>query len=204
MRLIFKTPIILSGFLLFTSSCFAQNLFTSKKRIGVHYTLLGANQIFTFQSLAGSASYTNNGTFDIGLSFERPLNDKLFFESGIDYAKHDFTVKPAYMGEATPASHKESINMLSVPFLLKATLGRYLYASGGALLNLDISKTKMVDNQTGIGVNIGLGGQYISKSGVGLFLEPHLKLHSLLPFNLSKYHSRVLESGIKLGLTYEI
>jgi hypothetical protein len=204
MRFKLLDSILFSGLLLLTFSCFAQTPSILKKRIGVHYSLLGANHIFTFQSLEGSAGYTNNGTFSIGLNYERPINDKLLFESGIDYAKHDFIVKPAYMGEGTPASHNESVNMLSFPFLLKVTLGRYLYISGGALLDLDISKAKMVNNQSGLGVSGGLGGQYIFKSGLSLFVQPNLKLHSLVPFNLAKYHSRVLESGVKIGLSYGV
>ena len=72
------------------------------------------------------------------------------------------------------------------------------------MLNIDVSPGSSISNQTGLGILAGLAGKYDFASGISLFINPYLKMHSLLPMSTGNYHQRVLESGFRAGVTYDL
>ena len=55
--------------------------------------------------------------------------------------------------------------------------------------------------QTGIGAIFELATKYDFDFGMSVFVNPYLKIHSIFPFQLMRYHQRVLENGKRIGLT---
>ncbi|MEX0597108.1 MAG: hypothetical protein WD512_11465 [Candidatus Paceibacterota bacterium] len=82
---------------------------------------------------------------------------------------------------------------------------KYFYASSGALLDIDISKSSSINNQSGIGGMLGAGVNYDFNFGLSLFVNPYVKIHSLLPFAVdNNRQQRIVESAIKFGITYQL
>lgn len=188
---------------LFSLPLFAQQNEIPKTRIGVLFSAPAANQIFTFQSLQGSASYNNKGTFGFGVSLENAISSKMVLETGINYAKHSTFIEPAPQGIPL-VGRSESVKLISVPALVKLYWANYFFINGGLLIDIDVSKSNDIDSQTGVGTLLGVGVKYDFKSGVSLQANPNLKLHGLLPFSKEKYHQRMLETGIQFSLLYSL
>jgi len=89
------------------------------------------------------------------------------------------------------------IHMISVPALAKITFLKYLYGEAGLVFDHQTNyKTDgVVDSQSGVGVEVGVGGQY--KIGpVSVFVNPYYTNHR---FN---GRNNLEETGIKFGLGY--
>ncbi len=74
---------------------------------------------------------------------------------------------------------------------------------GGMVLSMDASNDNSIDNQTGIGANLGLGFQYDFETGISLFITPYLKANTLVPFSPEEHQQRLMENGLRLGIMYE-
>ena len=98
--------------------------------------------------------------------------------------------------------YQSNFKLFSIPVTLKMDFMKYLFVNGGCLLDLDTSPSRPIDNQTGLGVILGVGIQYDFKFGGTIFANPYLKCHSLVPFFSDRYHQRLLESGIRIGFMY--
>jgi len=57
--------------------------------------------------------------------------------------------------------------------------------------------------QTRIGAIFGLATNYDFDFGMSVFVNPNLKIHSIFPFRLIRYHQRVWENGLRIGLTWD-
>ena len=74
--------------------------------------------------------------------------------------------------------------------------------NGGILLDIDVSQDSPIDSQTGVGALLGIGAQYQFGNGVGIFVNPYTKIHALVPFVSESYHQRLLETGVRFGVTF--
>ncbi|EGK02666.1 outer membrane beta-barrel protein [Dysgonomonas gadei] len=171
-------------------------------KIGLYFASFGVNEIFTFESLDGSGSYKNDNFFTLGVNYLHSLNKRIAIETGVEYSKHNVKIQPAFTGEGVDYSdRKESFKLISVPVVANVYFGKYIFANGGIILDFDISGSNSIDKQTGMGTILGIGAKYDFESGVSAYLNPYFKLHTLVPFSSERYHQRVWESGIKLGIT---
>jgi hypothetical protein len=50
----------------------------------------------------------------------------------------------------------------------------------------------------------GLAVKYDFDNGISVFVNPYSKIHSLLPFQLEQDPQRILESGVRIGFTYDL
>jgi len=94
--------------------------------------------------------------------------------------------------------------VLNIPLTLRANFLKYFFINGGLFVDIDISTSSPVDNQTGIGALLGISVKYDFKNGISVFGNPYTKLHSLIPFSDTKYHQRILETGIRIGITCDL
>lgn len=173
-------------------------------KIGIYFSSFGTNEVFQFESLEGAGSYDNDHFFAIGVNYIHELNNWLDLETGLEYSKHNLISRSAFTGEpGSPPVHMD-FKLITVPITVKANFWKYFFANGGLLIDIDVTGNGdyNIDEQTGIGFIMGIGGQYNFKSGLSVYVNPYFKLHTLLPFMPEKYHDRVWESGIRLGVTY--
>lgn len=184
---------------------------TMESRIGVTYSTFGEHSIVRFQeteSDAGNLIQSNaNGRGDqfyvIGVNYLYQLNSLLDFETGIEYANHNF-----YISSTDPLIDadgiKTNISLINIPLSLRVNFARYFFINGGLNMGINSSKSEYIDSQTGIGGHIGLGIKYDSHFGVSVFVNPYFKAYSLLPFTAADNHQRLMESGLRFGLMYKL
>ena len=93
--------------------------------------------------------------------------------------------------------------MINIPLTVRANFFKYFFANGGMIADIDITKSKNADSQSGIGAMIGIGAKYDFPSGLSIFVNPYIKLHSLVHFSTDNYHYRLYNEGIRAGIMYE-
>ena len=170
-------------------------------KIGLTVTPYGDNEILR-KSLDGAASYSGDGFYAVGIICQIPLTSRLDLETGIEYGKHTI-ITPNLQPGMNDTPYKSNLKLTSIPIILKMNFLKHFFINGGALLDIGSSSSGSIHSQNGIGAILGIGAKYDFKFGGTLFLNPYLKCHSLVPFSSKKYHQRLLEAGIRFGITYK-
>ncbi|MFA5655467.1 MAG: hypothetical protein WDA37_01840, partial [Dysgonamonadaceae bacterium] len=94
------------------------------------------------------------------------------------------------------------LSLINIPITVRVNFANYLFVNGGLLLDFETSSSNNIDKQSGVGAVIGVGAQYEFNNSLGLFINPYAKLHALLPFPAETYPQRLLEWGVRVGVTY--
>lgn len=208
-----KSAFLIPLYIIISFSSYAQNNQgqTMESRIGVTYSTFGEHSIVRFQETEGEAGYSirnnsnSNGTqfYVAGINYLYPFNNVIEFETGIEYANHNF-----YIFSTDPlidaSGIKTNISVINIPLGLRVNFARYFFINGGVNMDINSSKSEYIDSQTGIGGLIGLGIKYDSHFGVSVFVNPYFKAYSLIPFTVVENHQRLMESGLRFGLMYKL
>ncbi len=176
----------------------------SANKIGITFSSFGTNDVFRFDELDGAASYNSDYFYTIGITYLHSLNKWMEAETGIEYSKHNIIIEPNLPPDMDNSSRKANFSLINVPVTLRANFFKYFFINGGMIVDIDASTNSPIDNQTGIGALLGLSAKYDFKSGLSVFVNPYTKIHSLIPFSDTKYHQRVWENGIRVGVTYDL
>ena len=198
-HLLNRKLLILSAILFTFSASYAQT--TDKGKIGLTYSLNGGTSVLQ-PALDGAASHGITAASGIGLIYLKPINNWLEWETGLTYTLYKVTTTSSPMPEVT--TRNSTLSLLDIPIGVRAGFWKYFFASGGLLLDLDMMSNSSISSQTGIGLMLGLGVKYDFSFGGSLFINPYGKLHALLPFSSDKHQDRILENGLKFGITYQL
>ena len=201
---------LLAGFIFCSVATNAQESKTKFRygAIGVYASPLGSNDIFRFKSIEGGGSYKNDGSYAFGVSYMYQLSKYFDIETGIDCSIHNtissYSIPPdiIYDPFLLSLSFKEKVQIISIPITVRVNFWSYFFANGGAILSFDISKYNAIQTQTGLGAMLGVGAKYDFNSGLSIFVNPYVKMHTLVPFSSGNHHQRVWENGIRIGVTY--
>jgi hypothetical protein len=205
-RFLFKSfglPILVSFISL---SLWAQSDLSDKpsRRIGISYSSFGESSLIRFQSLVGAPGYHHDQFVTLGINYFHPMLDWLDLETGVEFSQHTIYVHPNLPPMIDVAARKATLSLLSIPATLRASLFRYFFFNGGVFLNIDSSGSSPIDSQSGLGGMVGAGIQYEFNFGLGLFVNPYFKAHALLPFSHGQNHQRLMESGLRMGITFRL
>lgn len=163
----------------------------------------GESDLIQFTSLVGAGSSTGQEFYSFSLGYLKPINRWLDLQSGLDFGYHKFKFTASIVDPNILVAPKiEEAYLVSIPVAIRVNFLKYFFISTGVLLDLDFNEAQCTDNQTGIGAMAGFGAQYRFKQGIGVFVNPILSFHSLVPFSINKYHERIFESGIRAGVSY--
>jgi len=173
-------------------------------KIGVTFSSFGENYVIRFEEPLGAASYNSDYFYTIGMTYVLPLQKWLEAETGLEYSKHSIIIQPDLPPNMDVTSRKEKISLVNIPITLRANFLKYFFVNGGLFIDIDSSINSPIDNQTGIGAIVGISAKYDFDFGISVFVNPYTKIHSLLPFQLERYPQRILESGVRIGLTYDL
>lgn len=169
-------------------------------KIGISVSALGSSTLVRFRELVGGAGFDTHRLFTAGINYTHSLNKKLDLESGVEFTSFSATVYPGVNPDADLTPTTGYVNMVSIPFLIRATFPYLFFVNGGLILDLDMSSSSGVETQTGIAGMFGFGWKYNFKSGTELIINPYLRMHSLISFSMSDNPQRLLESGLRLGV----
>lgn len=170
-------------------------------KFGISFSSFGGGDFFTFASLDGGGSYSSKSFYAFGLNYMRDINRWLEFETGIEYSRNKYTIHSSL---PDMKSYKSSVNLINIPFTVRVNFWKYFFANGGGLIDIDLTKNRDVDRQTGLGVMMGVGGKYDFSSGFSVFANPYFKIHSLLSFDMESTHYRLGNAGVRIGVMYHI
>ncbi|RLD42822.1 MAG: hypothetical protein DRI86_10985 [Bacteroidetes bacterium] len=171
--------------------------------IAVSYTGIGYNPLVIFHSDVNS-SYHSNSFNSIAYENTIVLKNSFELELGFSYSEHIITVDRTGWWGGNPGISNESFSIFSIPIGLRYNISRYFYISSGTFFNFDVQSERDTYKQQGLGFYIGIGAKYEFDSGIGVFISPYFKAHSLLLHNsyFSSMKPHLMETGVKLGLMY--
>ena len=173
-------------------------------KIGLTYSSFGKNKVHLNDVLDGDASYRGDDFYTLGITYLMPVNDLLELEMGLEYSRHSIFITPNLSPGTAVSSQNAEFSLINIPVTLRANLFKYFFLNGGVFLDLDNMSDGPIDSQRGIGALFGAGVKYDFNSGVSIFINPYLKLHSLLQYSQVDDHKQLYEAGVRMGVTYEL
>jgi hypothetical protein len=194
--------IILGLFIILNNSISAQNKNLCK--IGLNYTDIGKSSINYSEQIDGALGYKGDHFYLAGLNFIYAPCTCSDIETGIEYAHHSIIVYPNPPSETGSASYTGSIDIISIPANIRLNLFKYFFINGGILLDIDVSKSSPIDNQTGIGVNYGAGLKCDFKFGLTVYTNAFARTHSWISFIHAENSQKLVDAGVKFGITYQL
>ena len=126
-------------------------------------------------------------TFEVGAS--GMIGKYTSLDIGVSLLNHRYQYTQLDRPGRTPVD--KSLNTFVFPIKLKVDILKYIFISGGILLNSD-----MGGYQVDLGFGIGAGVQYYYRNRFGIFIYPQTNIHSLA-VGLSEEH-------VAFGLAYRI
>jgi hypothetical protein len=187
--------------LLFFNNFLSGQTSDASSSIDVHVPFFVNFQVNNIGKIEGSPSYHSKSSYAFGINYMYSTCTCSAYELGIEFSNYSVTVLTAPTGQLQE-SHDEKISLISVPLELRLNFLKYFFVNGGFMIDIDVSKSGSISNQSGFGAIGGLGINYNFKSGIGLYLNPYYKIHSWVSFASSHNAQRLSESAVKFGLTY--
>ena len=139
------------------------------------------------------------------VSFEYELgnSNRITYGAGLSYQFSQVTLKAQKTSEfVNPLSHKEKVNLLL--FSLKSVYNMrndyYLSFDPFVGIQLESDSQKAIDNQTGLGLSLGIGKKVDIGESFYLKIEPRLGISNIVPFRKENLPLRVTACGLKLGI----
>ncbi len=166
---------------------------------GVYTSLVnGAENFQSFFFRGTNTNYTLQHGFLGGIETSRGISKLLKLNIGIEYSS--FSIQTTTTGFPNPFYKTGEIKTLSVPVYLRLDFLKYLFITGGAIVDVQL-KNDIIKNQSGIGATGGFGFKYDFKSPVTIYLHPFYQLHTIIPF-AAYTNDRLLNVGLKAGINY--
>lgn len=123
------------------------------------------------------------------LDYWYPLNKQFTAETGLSFSSMNFEKTYSYK-----ENELSNVFLLNIPVGIRYNFLKYGFANTGAMLDLT--------HHFGLGYYFGIGARFESEMGIGFFINPFVKVHSVLPFDFKMNSDRIMETGIKIGITY--
>ena len=207
LRIMKKPSLIILLFTCFTISVTVAQVAEGKANtssLGLTFSSFGSNDVIYFQQMDGAASYNGDHFYTLGFAYLYRFSKHSELETGIEYSSHKIIINPNVPPDADDTPYGSGFSLINIPVSLRFTFAKYFFLHGGLLLDIDPTLSSPIDNQTGLGAGLGLGGKYGFPCGISVFINPYLKAHSLIPFTPDDNHQHVMESGFRFGMTYTL
>jgi len=177
-----------------------------KAEVGITFSALSDNSIARFGDNYISDSGTDAGkSYAFGITYLKPINKWLNVETGIEFLQskasiHSIVSTPSGV---TTVFRYGTLSLLNVPLGVRANFWKYCFVNGGVFLDIDVSSNSPVQTQTGLGSLLGFGLKYDFKTGISLFVNPYMKIHSF-PLSFQTDQEHLLESAVRFGVSYKL
>jgi hypothetical protein len=173
-------------------------------KIGITYSSFGDIGIVQGQELIGGPGYTGDNFYEIGISYLKPINRFLDFETGLGYSRYSIIITPAPYPGVKYDTEPAHLSLISIPVGLRLNFLRFFFLNGGLTLDTDVSTKNNMNNQSGIGTNLGLGLKFDFDFGLSLFVNPYFNAHSMVSLSANDLHQRLFVNGYRFGMTYQL
>lgn len=192
--------LFVSVFLMISTLTFSQS--ENKHSIILSYSGFGNSNLLHTETLEGGASYTGQGFMGIGVNYSLSMSDHFDFETGLEYSSHQIKITPHYIPDGEHLAVEGKLSIIDIPIGLRMVFFKYLFINAGAVFSFDLTQNLEASKQSGLGAYVGIGAQYQFKNNIYTCFNYYLKGRSLIDFTSERYHSKLFETGIKLGAGY--
>ena len=105
------------------------------------------------------------------------------FNTVIGYSTQEVITELAIVNpELERKIYSSNLHVLEIPLEARLSFLKYFYANAGPILHFQPNSNNLVDKQTGVGINIGVGTKVPLSPRFAASLSPHYKMYSLIPF----------------------
>jgi len=190
-----KFKLILSALILLSLQVFSQ----SKNNISVEAGLSSTN-VDIFNAI-GDFGYNTKSGVTTGMLYTKTIKPWFSLQTGLSFAD-DQTEETSILPGRTNIKIDGDLKILSIPLIAKFTFFNYVFADAGISFDDEINRSGNYSSldQSGIGMEAGIGGQYAFKR-ITVFINPYIKIYSTTHFS-SGQDFNLLEGGCKFGLGY--
>ncbi|RZL11886.1 MAG: porin family protein [Pedobacter sp.] len=162
--------------------------------------LTGDASFIRRQQLIGAGSRSLDSFYGLQFSYSYLYNRNWSIETGLGFSSIKFRSYGAPGINVPTRDH--DVNILSVPLKIRYNIGKFVFFSGGGIIDLDVKNTDGINSLSGFGLTAGAGLKYDLKSGPGIFINPQLTSHALIPFTSEKNILKLLNASVSFGLSY--
>jgi hypothetical protein len=141
--------------------------------------------------------------FNASLDYLFTTNKFIRFGIGLDYqSSRTLNVSPISQIEYSALSEKINIYSITLKSMLKLTKEFYFSFDPTIDYQGNYSNTQITDNQSGLGLSVGIGGNFKLNNFLQFNVEPRLWIHNIIPFDATNSPFRLSTAGINLGLIF--
>ena len=193
-----KNKLIIFCFILFCINSFAQ----TKNKISISFTSAD-NGLSIPNGWDGDMGYTGKGANLYELKYSRKISTFFSIETGLEYSLNK--IEKSYFSDGIMHYKELNIKLLSLPIYGDFTILKYFFVNAGPTLDFELNhqNSQSTFNQSGLGFEFGIGGRYSFKNFT-ISLNPFYQKHLILQYKKEESHENLWESGIKLGLGYNL
>jgi len=161
------------------------------------------NELFRKEAIDGGTTCEGKGSSYLGLTYQYSFVKSLSAQVSLVYSKNKINLTPNFYPGVDMTPRELTINMVSVPIYGKYSFWKFFFINAGPIIDLEMNaaKNKSIDNQSGIGFGMGIGGQY-TVNNFTVSINPFSKRHVVVPFKKQLRHQRLQEIGIGFELGY--
>lgn len=165
------------------------------------YGGITTSDISRHSKLDGDVSLDLNNTYEFGLRYLLQITQNLAIESGLNYWRGDVKINPPMNPGPNLSSRKEELQITSIPIYANFSFLDYFFINGGPVMDFQSSDSR-IDDQSGIGVGLGIGGEY-TFNNFSVFINPNIRRYAVIPFEEENNHQKLTSFGVNLGLGYQ-
>lgn len=186
-----KQKIFFTG-VLFFMSIFQLSATQPHGKLGFSFSTLKNNRIVSSTEVERNFETIKSYRYLLfGLDYWYPISKSFTAETGLHYSFQPFDKKELDNSITSLDKH-----IVSIPMGLRFNFLKYGFLNGGILLD--------VGHFSGIGSYFGVGARVETLAGFGMYINPYVRTHALLPFNFNINSDRLVDLGIKIGVTYSL
>jgi hypothetical protein len=190
-----KFKLILSALIMCSLQVFSQ----SQNNISVVYGFSTAN--VDIHGAIGDFGYNTKTGLTSGVLYTKTIKQWFSLQTGLFYAD-DKAEENSILPGRSGINIDGDLKIVSIPITAKFTVIKYLFADAGLSFDKEInySGNYLQLDQSGIGVELGVGGQY-PFGRFSIFVNPYFKVYGMTHFNRAEDFN-MIEGGFKFGLGY--
>jgi len=162
------------------------------------------SSIFHYRFVAGGPYGTARFGLNTQIDYLFSTHKKVEFGLGVGYQNSHVQVIIPSPGGFDYQSSFEKVDLLSLNFRSVFNLKKDFYITFVPTLDFQIkhNSSQRIDNQSGLGLSLGIGNNIKLNESLSLNIEPRLWIHNIIPFQDENLPFRLTTAGLNLGLLF--
>ena len=166
---------------------------------GIAFSTFGKYNVIAPNRDGEIPKYSSESYYSIGFSCFYNINKIVEVESGIYYDNHLINIDSPY--DHPNFFLNERIELIEIPMNFRFEF-KYFYISSGLMLDFQINEDQYIDNQSGIGLNAGLGLNYTFRNLVCVYAGPVVYFHKIVSIDKQMLIGISPQIGVKYHFKY--